>query len=57
MESGRILYEVHETKPAADWGFDEATGDAVIVFEDGSARVLDIFTAPEELYAYARSLK
>ena len=42
--------------PASDWGFDAETGDAVIAFEDGSARLLDIFTSPEELYAYARGL-
>ncbi len=57
MESGKIIYEVHETQPAADWGFDGETGDAVIVFEDGSARCLKIFTSPEELSAWARNLR
>jgi len=57
MKTGKILYEIHETRPAVDWGFDSETGDAVIVFEDGSARCADVFTTPEELYAYARSLQ
>ncbi len=57
MKTGKILYEIHETRPAVDWGFDSETGDAVIVFEDGSARCADVFTSPEELYAYARSLQ
>ena len=57
METGKILYEIHETRSAADWGFDSETGDAVIVFEDGSARCADIFTSPEELYAAARALQ
>ena len=57
MESGKIVYEVHETQPAADWGFDEESGDAVIVHEDGSARCLEVFTSPEELYTYARGLQ
>lgn len=57
MESGKTIYEIHETQPAADWGFDAETGDAVIAFEDGSARLLDIFTSPGELYTYARSLQ
>ena len=57
METGKIIYEAHETQPAADWGFDEETGDAVIVFEDGSARFMKIFSNPEDLYTYARSLQ
>ena len=57
VETGKILYEIHETRSAADWGFDSETGDAVIVFEDGSARCADIFTSPEELYAAARALQ
>ena len=57
VETGKILYEIHETRPAVDWGFDSETGDAVIVFEDGSARCADIFTSPEELYAAARALR
>ncbi len=57
MKTGKILYEIHETRPAVDWGFDSETGGAVIVFEDGSARCADVFTSPEELYAYARSLQ
>ena len=57
MKTGKILYEIHETRPVVSWGFDSETGDAVIVFEDGSARCADIFTSPEELYAYARSLQ
>ena len=55
VETGKILYEIHETRPAVDWGFDSETGDAVIVFEDGSARCADIFASPEELYAAARA--
>ena len=35
----------------------EETGDAVIVFEDGSARFMRVFSSPEGLYTYARSLQ
>ena len=55
VETGKKLCEIHETRSAAVWGFDSETGDAVIVFEDGSARCADIFASPEELYAAARA--
>ena len=40
------------TVPKA-WSFDEKTGDGVILYEDGSAYIADIFTTAEELYQYA----
>ena len=57
METGSTVYEMHALKPVSDWGFDEETGDAVIVYEDGSALCANIFTTPEELYAYADALQ
>lgn len=56
MDSGEVVYELHATKDVKDWGFDEETGDAVVLYEDGSALCADIFTSPEELYTYAGSL-
>ena len=56
MDTGDTLYEMYPTKKAADWGFDETTGDAVVLYEDGSALCGDIFTSADELIAYARRL-
>ena len=56
METGETLYEIYPTKKATDWGFDETTGDAVVLYEDGTALCGDIFTSAEELIAYARRL-
>ena len=56
METGETLYEIYPTKKATDWGFDENTGDAVVLYEDGTALCGDIFTSAEELIAYARRL-
>ena len=56
MKSGKTVYEMHAIKPVRDWGFDGETGDAVILYEDGSALCADIFTTPGELYAYAEQL-
>ena len=56
METGETLYEIYPTKKATDWGFDETTGDAVVLYEDGTALCGDIFTFAEELIAYARRL-
>ena len=51
--NGLTLYAMHAEKEIRDWGFDAETGDAVIVYRDGSALAADIFTTPEELYRYA----
>ncbi len=56
VKTGRMLYLMHALKPVADWGFETGTGDAVIVYEDGSAVRADLYTTPEELYAMAESL-
>ena len=56
MESGKTVYEIHGDKPAADWGFDEETGDAVVVYEDGSALCANILTTSEEMFAYAEKM-
>ena len=56
VNQGLLLYEIHPLKPVTQWGFDEASGDAVVVFDDGSALFADLFTSPEELYAYAESI-
>ncbi len=49
------LYTLHATKKVADWGFDSKTGDAVVLYEDGSALIADIFTE-DELIARAQAL-
>ena len=56
MDSGEVVYELHAVQPVKDWGFDEETGDAVIVYTDGSALCARLFMVPEDLYAYAGSL-
>ena len=43
VENGLTLYDMHADKPVAAWGFDDETGDAVIVYEDGSALAAEIF--------------
>ena len=53
VSNGLALYTMHADGAVTAWGFDEATGDGVLVYEDGSAQAADIFTSPEELYAYA----
>ena len=53
VENGLVLYDLYPEKAVAAWGFDAETGDAVILYEDGSALCADIFTSAEELYAYA----
>ncbi len=55
--NGLTLYAMHAEKEVRDWGFDEETGDAVVVYQDGSALAADIFTTPEELYRYAEALQ
>ena len=40
-----------------EWGFDEETGDAVLVYEDGSVLRADLFTSPDELYRFADRLE
>ena len=56
METGDTLYQMRATLPVKGWGFDEETGDAVVLYEDGSALCGDIFTSAEEVLAYAVSL-
>ena len=56
METGRVVYEMHALKPVTDWGFDEETGDATVVYEDGSALCATLFMKPEEVIAYAEKL-
>ena len=53
VSNGLQLYLIHPEKDVADWGFDEQTGDGMIVYQDGSALAADIFTTPEELYEFA----
>ena len=54
--TGRMIYEMHATKPVKDWGFDQGTGDAAVVYEDGSALLARIFNTPEKLYDYAAGM-
>ncbi len=56
ITNGLRLYTMHAAGPVSDWGFDEETGDAVIVYTDGSALVARTFLDAEELYAYAAEL-
>lgn len=55
VENGLVLYDLYPDRSVQDWGFDTETGDGVILYEDGSAYIADIFTSDEELYAYAGS--
>ena len=36
LGSGSKVYEMHAAQPVRSWGFDSATGDAVIVYEDAA---------------------
>ncbi len=56
MLSGETLYRLRATQPAEDWGFDTETGDAVVLYKDGSALCANIFTSAEEVLSYARQL-
>jgi len=56
VENGLTLYDLYPDKPVQSWGFDEETGDGIIVYEDGTALCADIFTSADELYAYAEGL-
>ena len=56
LGSGSKVYEMHAAQPVRSWGFDSATGDAVIVYEDGSALCADIFTSTEELFNAAEAM-
>lgn len=56
MKTGQTLYRLYAAKPVRDWGFDEKTGDAVVLFDDGSALIGNIFTSAEEVLSYARQL-
>ncbi len=57
MQTSTTLYQLYPTAKAADWGFDDKTGDAVVLYEDGSALCADIFTSADEILACARRLQ
>lgn len=54
VTNGQTLYIIHGEKEAAAWGFDEKTGDAVVCYTDGSARIARMFENMDELLFYAR---
>ena len=45
---------MHAVREVASWGFDEATGDAVVCYDDGSALIARMFEDEETLLGYAR---
>jgi len=53
VKNGVLLYKMHVIETVSDFGFDETTGDAVILYEDGSASIGQIFANEENLLAYA----
>ena len=53
LSSGLHLYNLHATGRVKDWGFDEETGNAVILYRDGSAAIARTFSDPDELHRYA----
>ncbi|MCR4577482.1 MAG: toll/interleukin-1 receptor domain-containing protein [Clostridiales bacterium] len=56
MKTGQTLYRLCADRPVREWGFDEKTDDAVVLYEDGSALIGNIFTSAEEVLSYARQL-
>ncbi len=56
VTNGQTLYIIHAVKEVESWGFDEKTGDAVLVYTDGSALIHRMFEDREELLSYARSI-
>ncbi|MGI6654847.1 MAG: TIR domain-containing protein [Christensenellales bacterium] len=57
LTNGLMLYAMNAAKPVQDWGFDEATGDGILLYQDGSALAADIFTSSEELRDYAQAVE
>ena len=53
VDNGALLYRMHAVSETADFGFDTATGNAVVLYRDGSATVARIFKNEEELLAVA----
>ena len=51
VQNGALLYRMHALGEAADFGFDMATGNAVVLYRDGSATVAQIFGDEEKLLA------
>jgi WD40 repeat protein len=54
VAGGQTMYVMHAAQEVASWGFDEATGDAVLCYTDGSALLARMFDDEEALYSYAR---
>ena len=57
VANGLVLYDLYPEKNVQDWGFDKETGDGVLLYEDGSAYMADIFTTAEELYEFATDIR
>ncbi|HHT15255.1 MAG: TIR domain-containing protein [Christensenellales bacterium] len=57
LTNGLMLYVMNATKPVIDWGFDDTTGDGILLYEDGSALAADIFISSEELRDYALAVE
>jgi len=57
LTNGLMLYAMNAAKPVQDWGFDETTGDGILLYQDGSALAADIFTSSEELRDYAQAVE
>lgn len=53
VENGALLYRMHAVSETADFGFDTQTGNAVVLYKDGSATVARIFQNEAELLAFA----
>ena len=54
VSNGQTVYTMHAVREVASWGFDEATGDAVVCYDDGSALIARMFEDEETLLGYAR---
>ena len=54
VTNGQTLYVMHAAGEVDAWGFDEATGDAVLRYKDGSALIARMFEDDESLLTYAR---
>ena len=54
VETGILLYQMHPEKKVEDWGFDQETGDGILLYEDGSCLAADLFTSMEEVERYAQ---
>ena len=54
VENGALLYRMHALYETTAFGFDSETGNAVVVYEDGSASIARIFSDKETLLQSAR---